>query len=370
MRNTFRVLTVLFLVLSAGFTYSQGQYRLTIQVNDEIPVMNFTELIPNGNVRGAVMPELFRLTLTAPDNQDVALGAQFFWKDIGSSDFEVMAEYKSVSFKVAGTETFTNRDLDKNKLRSRPGSEGFKIYNDVVNRNLTKGKPTGTYKIVFTLYKANGPTILNPEASDQASMTFSNPTQTLTITLPRSGDAIDEGNFRIDWTAIASTKKYIVRGVLRATVNQSPEDALISGQEVYYKMFDGNKTSANSTELDKRREIPANNFGVVFQVIALVPGTGQDVRITSTPVDVTVNTPNNSPINNPVVNFIQTLQSNPQLLAALSGAFSQALSSGNLRISGMVDENGSPVSASSLQQLLVYLQQNPTAISNIRIINN
>lgn len=356
-----RLRSVLLAILFPVLVYAQN-YDIKIIVFEPLPALDFAGFIVTNGLQGT--PNVFQIIVNTPTTPEtkVRLQGKFYWKDVDKSTEEQMLEFMTRPL-AAGT--IMNSDLGV-KIRLESHNE----VDEVLNRNLAKGKPVGTYRLIMTLFPETGDIPLSPIVSDTKILKFENPTQTLSILTPTQGMTLDEGDINVSWTGVNAIKGdlnsyYYIRANQRTNSNQSLESVMESGN---YKdvTLTGTSTSANLKSLGFGSNwLPGQE--IVVQVCAKIGGIGGGETFKSQPVSFRLQ----QTINPATVLLTNTL--NPMLQQFSSSIpqaiFNQFLQS-SITIYGITDENGNVMSQADIQRLLNYLQSHPSDIVRILFKNN
>ncbi|MBE2280955.1 MAG: hypothetical protein IAE91_11230 [Ignavibacteriaceae bacterium] len=341
------IITMLFF---SFVSYSQTQVRISIF--GDLGAITLPSIIPANGLQGS--PRLFSVDIV-PTGEQVIVEARFEWRRPQETNFNFVYRMK--------TEPLTSRLFYNDEI----GNDDIRIAEDesnkpIIDENLAKGNPSGTYRIQILVYRPDG----TPWGFDQQEVTFTNPAQNFEIIYPRNLQTVPEQSIFANWTGIQGASEYIIRAC------KVPDGADVQNASVLITALNSdatfitNRSVGASTNVDLRSimEVVWNPGDViVWQVKAQIPGPGGGTLVTTTP------------------EVFKILGSSPntgvaQLLASLLAFFPPekidpriytALGSGNIGFSGFVNEDGSPIPIGELLSLLSYLLGNPDELSSINL---
>lgn len=357
-RFSFVLVLSFFFFLAQEAVFAQT-HSIQIVTFPGLASMDFAGFIITDNLKGA--PNVFQVNIM-PAGGSIRLHGVLTWKDIDRNATEVqLVDFTTKDFIAR---SFTNSDLG-NLISLKSHTENT----NQIQKNIDKGRPTGTYKLTLEVYNA----LTNiKESSDVATLTFDNPTQTLSLIYPTQGLSLDQGNVLAVWTSVQGIKGdgnsyYFIRASERRNSNQSLEDALRSGAPyINNQKIMGNLTSVNLRTLPLEREW-APGSEVVLQIGAHISGVGGGTDIFSQPVSFSVarsSSATDQAITTTISNILQGFMSSipPQVLAGLL--------SGQLGMTGAKGENGVSLSPAEVQKILTFLQSHPQDIIHVTFHSN
>lgn len=334
-----------------------AQQKITLTLLDPFPVSDFGDLTLINDITKA--PRAFYIELS-PDllGKEISLGGRLEWKDFDESSFQELAFYRTIDFQADRLIYYNdelgkgNIRLDKNKKRQNSSR---------ISDNIKKGKPAGSYRLTVELFGRDAKKKDTPLGSDTKEVSFINPAQTLTIRTPEEGASLDGGNVLAEWDPVNGAGYYTVRANIRRNHNQSPEDAIQTGNPVIRDKNVGNITSANlRTIMD--REWKAGDE-VVLQVTAHVPGYSTNGKLYSNIISFHITNPNSQLFQTPVLSDLKDL-----LERAGHGQLEQVvrqIMDGTIKIQSLKDAENKNLSDSEVQEILQYLLNNPDKINSI-----
>lgn len=369
-----RLVFALFLFLGSTLVYGQTGASLDIQVIDPLPELPIGTFAIGNSI--ATNQTVFTVSMDVsnvpglPPNAEVQIYGEFSWKDVGSSNFESMAQFITKPFRPR---SFTNNDLGNSDIKILKAQ----TQSDVIERNIRKGKPVGTYKLIMWLHapKPGFPVTLNQgnnnvkhpvgtflAVSNEVIMEIQNPSQTLTINEPMMDAVCDAGNVTASWTSIQGVSSYKIKANYKRYLSQSLDDALRSGEPIIDNADVGLQTSVNLRTLLNREWIPGKQ--VVFQVTAIINGVGQST-IYSQPVSFTIRPQMSAALQNVMNNLSTVMQS---FASAIPPAILNQMVTGNLVVNEIRLGDGTILSEAQVQQIVTYLQSHPNDILNITFV--
>ncbi len=337
-----KILVLFFLLGFLVNTKLNAQDVFNLEVFPGLTQLNIPSLIVNENLNN--IPRLFRVTMNLNPNRRVVLKGRILWsKKIGAIP-KLLYQFATRPFLG---QSFTNRDLNKSKIRIASDHEGEK---GVFDEILKLGKPTGTIRIELILFEENGITRI---AADQKTLNFLNPTRTLQIRNPLQGSFEDVGNVLLDWNKVVGAQQYLIKANVRKNKSVSLEEALNSGRPLIDKKVRGEINRINMRQLLQREWLPGQE--IVVQVAAVVKTVNGQELLKSDLVSFYISGTNNS----------LEKKNDPQVL--IDNILSGKLTPDNIK-SVMV--NGKRINPAELLRILTMLKTNPDLIISKRFIRN
>lgn len=273
MKNKFIYAAALSLILIfAGNSYSQTP-TIDLQIFEPLPQIDIGSILIQNNLQG--VPKVFYVQINPP-GISVSVNGVIYWDRKEGRGFEKLFEFT--------TSRFQSRSFYSDEL----GASGISILNSSSVSSLTeelmnRGMPTGTFKFALNLLNADG----NIVSQTSREVTFSNPSQTLTVITPAANSMQSVGSVIARWSQINGASKYKIKLNVRSTAGQSLEDALDSGTPLI-----NNKEVANTiTNVDlrsylEREWLPGQEL--VLQVAAVIEGIGGGAELKSEIVNFTI----------------------------------------------------------------------------------
>lgn len=317
---------------------------------NNMPPIDFGNFAFTNNLQGA--QRIFYIELT-PQNEDVIIEGKFYWKDFSSPNNQEIFTFKTNAFK---SKNFYNSDIGLGDIQIDEVSTNSSAHDELIK----KGKPTGELNIMLNASFIN----LNRTSSDNITLKFLNPSQTITILNPITGNSYDVNNVVAQWTLVTGAIDYKIKANVRKNSIQSFEEALNLGTPIINNKSVGNVTSINlRTILDREWN---EGDEIVLQVIAIIPGTSGNTELFSPIVNFYLNKSNNSEqnlLNNLLAQF---LASNNY---SLNNDILSKILNGEIQIIDIEDEIGNKISFQQLQQLLKYLSSHPQDVINVNFLS-
>lgn len=351
------------IVLFVGLTsagMAQGNPPLTafqLDVFDPLPSISFANLVVSNGL-SATQP-IFRVIMS-PGTM-VKISGEMYWTDINSTTPVKLADFR--------TREFSSRTILSNQF----GSGDIRIEDDYINQdaidqNLNKGRPIGTYSLTLwvldpvTNAPLSLPGITNPQ---QRSLTFYNPSQTITITAPMQGSVEQPTDVIVSWTQVTGAASYIIKVNNRKVAGQTDEEILNSENPIVNNRDVGNRTTVNLRSIMQREWAAGDE--IVVRVSAFVPGPSGGFNLESNLVRFSL-----APANN-----LQVQQQNSALTQIISflppnivAQFNNLLQGQNISISGFRNADGTIMTQAEVTAILQYLQANPQNVLNMQINTN
>ena len=265
MKNKF-VSFLIVVVLFSGLTVSAQQVNVDMQVFNPLPEVSFAAFLTNPFLKGT--PRIMRINLT-PHGEEVIVKGSIQWRKVNQGSFNELLHFT--------TKPFTSRNFYNDDFSSIDGIEIEESgsNDDLLQANLKKGKPTGTYKVIIEVYDLNM-TFLDSETTD---LDFLNPSQTLSIIEPNVGELLDIAGVLITWTDVAGVSDFSIRANYRASKFESLEEALQKGNPLVNDRNVGQRRSVNLKDILDRELIGGKE--VVVQVKATIDAPGGATTIYS-----------------------------------------------------------------------------------------
>jgi hypothetical protein len=331
----------LILVIPACRLFAQP--RVTLTVFPELYTIDYGAFATVNDLRGA--PRVFCAEILPPGVQVVLKGI-IEWKAPEWTAYRQLGLFQTYPFV---SRTLCNNDIGTTEIRISDYSSNSSL----IEENIGRGKPTGSYKITAILMDPTATIIYN---QDQKELFFLNPTQTLSIRTPRPGSEVDAGNVQIEWNALTGVENYFIKANVRISPTQTLEEALHFGTPLVNNRNVGNLTSIN-LRVYRDREW---NLGdeIVIQVSANVSGPGGGQKLFSEIVNFRIfnpESPRTQILLNRLAQVLRNMGENELL---------QLLQSGQIDIARIVirKEDGSVM---SLEELIAFLEANPEAFLSL-----
>ncbi|MBL1212039.1 MAG: hypothetical protein HND52_01660 [Ignavibacteriae bacterium] len=339
----FILVAVMFLAISPNKT--NGQVSVDLQVFEPLPEINFAAFLLVNNLAGA--PRIFSVRME-PKGVPVKLEGVIKWKKNQQSNFERLYTFL--------TQEFQSRNLSNTEI----GNSDILIESDEMNsvlrdEALNKGKPTGTYLLEVRAIGEGG-TVLG---DDSHELLFLNPTQSLTIRIPRTGSSQNVGSVLTEWDQVLGVSGYSVKANVRTSGSQSLEEALESGNPIINNRDVGLKTVVNLRELLDREWLPGQE--IVLQVTAIVEGPSGGNELFSNIVNFYLEdseSPFTAKLNNNIRSILESL---PKELLEDTELL-ERLAEGDVEIIEIIREDGTKLTRLEIDELVSYLRDNPEVI--------
>lgn len=328
-----------------------------LDVFDPLPSISFANLVVSNGLE-ATQP-IFRVIMNP--GVKVKISGEMYWTDINTNTPVKLADFR--------TREFTSRTILSNQF----GSGDIKIEDDYVNQtaidqNLAKGKPIGTYSL--TLYVLDPltnlplslPGITNPQ---QRSMTFYNPSQTITITAPMQGSVEQPTDVIVSWTQVTGAASYYIKVNNRKSPGQSDEDILNSENPIINNRDLGNRTTVNLRSIIEREWAAGDE--IVVRVSAFVPGPSGGFSLQSNLLRFSLAAQNNIQVqiqNSALTTILSALP------PALVSQINNLMQGQNISINGFRNADGTMMTQAQVTAILQALQANPQNVMNVQIITN
>ncbi|GAB6282368.1 MAG: hypothetical protein STSR0008_11130 [Ignavibacterium sp.] len=316
---------------------------------NNMPPIDFGNFAFTNNLQGA--QRIFYIELT-PQNEDVIIEGKFYSKDFYSQNNQEIFSFKTNTFK---SKNFYNSDIGLGDLQINEVTTNSSALDELIK----KGKPSGELNIMLNANFIN----LNQSVSDNITLKFLNPSQTITILNPIADNSYDVNNVIAQWTLVTGAVDYKIKANVRKNLTQSFEEALNLGTPIINNKSVGNVSSINlRTILDREWN---EGDEIVLQVAAVIPNTFGNTELFSPIVNFYLNKSNNSE-----QNFSNNLLS--QFLTfnnfGLSNDLISKILNGEIQIIDIEDEIGNKITFQQLQQLLNYLSSHPQDVINVNFL--
>ncbi len=333
------VIILTLIILGVNQNYAQS---LTIQVFEPLPQIDFATFATSNDLSGT--PRIFSVQIN-PKGMEVSFEGVVQWQQNENSGYEHLFSFT--------TELFTARDFYNDNIGNDIVIKSTNSNSNLVTTNIQLGKPTGNYKIIGTLFDADGQTI----ATDTKTLSFVNPAQTLSILSPDQSSYQDAYSVIASWTEIIGADNYRVIANVRKNRGQSPEEALRAGTQ-YVNRNVGLTNVVNLRSIIDREWLPGDE--IVLQIIADVPGPNGGNHIESNIINFYLNNISAEEIKS-FTSQLSDLSSNPSLNQLGDGLLNK-LANGELTIQNILNPDGTPMSAAEIEALLEYIRQNPDLV--------
>ncbi|KUO60851.1 hypothetical protein APF79_05065 [bacterium BRH_c32] len=212
-----------------------------------------------------------------PTGKKVVVEGVISWKENLNSNFVEVATFKTNSFL---SRTFFNDEIGNSEILYAEKNAN----SNVVDRIRILGKPTGQVEIKIRVFDEKN-TFLD---DTYETLTFENPSQTIEITSPFSGDELNPLNFQIAWSEVQGAEYYLVKASYKIDANQSNEAALNSGTPVINNFNAGTRLTIGTSEPNVLQRELLEGSRLVIQVTAHISGVGGGSNIYSKIIPVTI----------------------------------------------------------------------------------
>lgn len=356
-----KLLFALIFILGINLS-AQEKVMVSMNVFEPLPEISFAAFLTNPFLEST--PRVLQVIMS-PHGKDVIVKGSIQWRKVDGSSFEELLHYT--------TKPFTSRNFYNDDFSSKNGIElEDKVSNDdLLNKNLSKGKPTGTYKIIIQVYSSS----FEFQSEVTSELNFVNPAQTLTIIQPNVGDELDVGGILLTWTDVLGVSDFIVKANVRSSKMESLEEALQKGNPIVDNRSVGLKTSVNFREILDRELIGGEEL--VVQVRGVVPGPGGPTIIYSDIINFYLKRSGGSAVDKGVQDFqtllVEVMTDWKQHGQGESAAYEilakllEDLRNGNISFNDVKikNENGLQLTYVEFQQIMEYLRKNPDLIINL-----
>lgn len=322
-----------------------AQPRVSLVVFPNLYTIEYGAFATVNDLRGA--PRIFCAEIS-PIGVQVVLQGIIEWRAPEGRAHQEIGFFQTYPFE---SRTLCNDDIGTTEIRIHE----YRSNSTLIEENIRRGKPTGSYKITAILMDSTATTSYS---QDQKELFFLNPAQTLSIRTPRAGNEVDGGNVQIEWNAISGVENYFIKANVRTSPTQTLEEALNFGTPLVNNQSVGLVTSISLRDYLEREWSLGDE--IVIQIGANVGGPGGGQTIFSEIVNFRIFNPE-SPrlqfLTNRLGQFLRNIGNNELL---------QLLQNGQLEVSSIVirKEDGTIM---SLEEMIAFLEANPEAfISLIR----
>ena len=343
---------LLFVPLIFAQTGTRQDAEIELTVFESMAATDFAAFaladVPGGNTR------IFSVRIS-PLGKRVKLHGVFEWQDERGSDF---VDVFTFTTNVFSARPLTNLDIGRTDIKVF-GNRNSSVAEEIFRR----GRPTGTYKVTLDLFDANQRFSDTPLDSDTKLLTFTNPSQTITIRSPEPNSTQDVGSAILQWNNIIGASSYEILANIRRNENQGLEEALTLGTPIIDHVDVGSLTVVNLRSYFTREPLPGQE--VVVQVIAVVPGPSGGERLNSNIVNFFIDSSDSPEEEARRTRMVSVLAS---IFTSQGGDFLDMLRNGEIDLSSVriVDESGKIISFEELEMILNYLQRNPDALINVQ----
>lgn len=324
-----------------------AQPRVSLIVFPNLYTIDYGAFATVNDLRGA--PQIFcvEIITPSPDVQvQVVLKGVIEWKPPEGGVYQEIGFFQTYPF---ASRTLCNNDIGTTEIRINE----YRSNNTLIEKNIARGKPTGSYRITAILLDPTATTVFSV---DQKELIFMNPAQTLSIRAPRVGSEVDAGNVNVEWDALQGIDNYFIRANERTSPTQSLEEALNSGTPLANNRSVGILTNINLRDYLEREWSLGDE--IVIQVGANVSGPGGGQRLYSEIVNFRIFNPESTRFQLLANRLAEVLRraGNNELL--------QLLQDGQIDLTKIViqKEDGSVM---SLEELIAFFEANPEAFVNL-----
>lgn len=343
------------------FKLSAQNVSVEMTVFKPLPEVSFTAFLTTKGLENT--PRIFQIAIN-PIGEEVIVKGSIQWRKVDESSFNEILNFT--------TKPFLSRIFYNDDLSSINGIEleNSDSNDDLIQENLTKGKPTGTYRISVEVFDKN-----MKSQSRSEEINFLNPAQTLSILQPSIGDELDLAGILVTWTATKGVAEYIVKANTRSSKMESLEESLQKGNPIVNNVSVGIKRSINLRGILERELVGGEE--IVVQVRALVPGPGGPTVIYSDVVNFKIRGASSSATDKGVQEFktlitgvLDDMQTNGDGSSEAYEKLTNLLNdieNGNINFNDIKIKtaNGRQLSYAEFQQILQYLRQNPGLLTNL-----
>jgi hypothetical protein len=356
-----KLVSLLITIILFGGSYLSAQpMNINITVFEPLPEVSFMAFVTTKGLKNT--PRIMQIDIT-PHGKEVTVKGSVLWRKIGEASFNEILNFTTKPF-IA--KNFYNDDISSiNGIEIKENNSN----DDLLQENLNKGKPTGTYRIIVEIIDENGDVL----ADDEEDIDFLNPAQTLSIIEPNVGDVFDIGGVILTWTDVKGVSDFYIKANTRSSKFETLEEVLQRGNPLVDNKNVGTKRSVNLREVLDRELVAGNE--VVVQVYGSIPGPGGPTIIYSDIVNFKIKGAS-SVVVDKSVKELQTLAS--QVLDDLKN---NGENDAAKRLQDLLDKirngtisfndlslrfaDGRVLSYSEFQELLEYLRKNPDLVRSI-----
>ncbi|OGU61294.1 MAG: hypothetical protein A2V66_05015 [Ignavibacteria bacterium RBG_13_36_8] len=341
---------MLFLILGGYQSTLAQDYSVRLTIFEPLPEVDFAAFAVTNNLRGA--PRIISIEIE-PQGARVILEGRIMWKrnnQVGEQELFYFVTEPFVARNLTNNEIGTS-DIRLRESRSNPS---------LTEENIRKGRPTGVYIFEVILKDANG----GEQARDSKQISFTNPSQTLTIQSPEAGSYQDIGSVVAQWNNIIGAASYEIKANVRRNTSQSLEEALNQGTPIIDHANVGNMTVANLRSYMSRELLPGQEG--VLQVSAYIPGPSGGSWLYSNIVNFFIRSSSDAGAVN------QEIEDLLQLISDITGQdLVTKYREGQIDMSNMriTLDDGRILTIVELREILNYLKTNPDNIVSVSFIN-
>ena len=359
MKNKLLSFLITFILLCSNFAIAQHA-DITITVFEPLPKVSFMAFVTTKGLENT--PRIMQIDIT-PHDQMVIVKGSLQWRKVNEASFNELLSFT--------TKPFVARNFYNDDFSSIDGIEvkESNSNDDLLQENLKKGEPTGTYKIIVEVYDENMAFL----DSDEKDLDFLNPAQTLSIIEPSIDDVLDLAGILVTWTDVTGVSNFYIRANTRSSKFESLEEALQKGNPLVNDKNVGIKRSVNLREVLDRELIPGSE--VVVQIKAEIPGPGGPTELFSDVVNFRVKGASSAVVDKGskelqtlILQVIDDSQENGEDDAAtrLQNLLEQ-IQNGTISFNDIAIrfDNGRVLTYAEFQEILEYLRRNPDLLNNI-----
>jgi len=358
---------IVFASIFASLNISAQQISVTMNVFKPLPEVSFAAFLTNPFLEST--PRILQIAIS-PQGETVIVKGAILWRKLDESSFEELLNFT--------TKPFLSRNFYNDDFSSFDGIgiDESNTSDNLLEENLKKGKPTGTYRIIVEVYDEN----LVFQSSATEDLEFTNPSQTLSIIQPEVDDELDLAGIYLSWTSVTGVSEYIVRANVRSDKNESLEEALQKGNPIVNDKSVGIKLNVNLYEIVDREIIEGQEIVVQIKGVIEGPDGGDDVfseivnfKIAKKGSDQTqdIKTKFNDTLEELSNNLKDELNENSgqdesdfaeRLQDLMDRIANGEISFDDLRITM---EDGRVLTYQEFQEILEYLRKNPQLLTNL-----
>lgn len=354
--NTIRRYLILLLLILPTSGFAQVTF-FDFTVFEPLPSVDMGAMITVNGLRNT--QRLFLVTIS-PTGIPVKLEGMIRWRDVTEgASYKQMYHFITREFP---SKNFTNADIGNTDVRLDVHEFNSEVSDELINK---RGKPVGDFEFTATLLNADG-SVYPGFAPITRILSFPNPAQTLSISLPTADSQLDMYNVLAQWNQITGATDYQIKVGVRTNTSQSFEEALNSGTLLADNVSVGNTTSVNLFTSLQRQWAPGQE--IVFQVVAISPGMGGGNKFYSQIVNFTLNSNDTSSTRTTSSRTKYSLTDIRNMFAGFSNSEIISFLSNNVEISDILDGQGNSISLADLQRILDELKKDPNTKLNVTTI--
>ncbi len=250
---------IVFASIFASINISAQQISVNMNVFKPLPEVSFAAFLTNPFLEST--PRILQIAIT-PQGETVVVKGAILWRKLDESSFEELLNFT--------TKPFLSRNFYNDDFSSFDGIgiDESNTSDNLLEENLKKGKPTGTYRIIVEVYDEN----MVFQSSATEDIEFTNPSQTLSIIQPEVDDELDLAGIFFSWTSVPGVSEYVVRANVRSDKNQSLEEALQNGTPIVNDKSVGVELNVNLIEILDREIVEGQE--IVVQIKGVIEGPG------------------------------------------------------------------------------------------------